>query len=734
MKKNIFISLGLSLFSMQASAEALKVSVLKDLPAKSVVDLYSLDPTKKTPLRPLSQLKNYEIRLKWSDCSRLAPKVFAAHKDLQGWVGLTWLHCVEQELKKGTAVNSLQAPLAALEKNEEIFFTGPWSQELLQNWVSLRLRYLESRVGAKEASAGALLEKLLAEKFQLNREQKSLVFQLLGDLALQGVRYSEAQFLYEQAQELKDSSYLQEKLDFLAKAKGQAPAVQSAALVVPENGDEIRLEERIRQSLKQNELGSAIQDAVSVLNQFPGSRAARRLKDKPLEIYLQISDAGVKNKALNLLKEAESTRLVEWAQSLHRRADYPGALALAEEAAEKAPGSIQSTAALWLAGRSAHFLGKYDAALDFFNKLIVFHAGSEEAAEALFRSSLIYYRKKNFSSASALLERLLLQNRDRYDLNGRYWLVRALQQTNPERAKVEAADVMGRYPFSYYGLRLRAESQELKLTWPEVKEKNVALQSELFLVGEQKKSWNRFKELSSAGWVSEAQRELSGLPSIKDATLKISLAQKLSERGQYLAAIKLVNEALEADARLRQERFLKIGFPPVFRDQYQAEAERYGVSALVLRSLTRQESGFNLRAVSTSNALGLMQMIPSTAAEVSKKLGLKIEIPDDMFRPEINIPLGSFYIAQMLDQFQGSVPFALAAYNAGPTRVKIWADLRPEILQNTDEVWFDELPWTETSFYVKAILRNILLYRLVDEGSFTIKPVLWQDLYNKKAK
>lgn len=735
MKKSMMMGLGLWMSATLAQAEALKVSLAKDLPAKSVVNLYSSGTAKKTPLRPLSQLKDHQNRLKWSECARLAPQVFSAHKDLQGWIGLTWLNCAEQELKKGKAMSSLQGPLATLEKNDELFFGGAWSQELLQSWVVLRLKYLESRVAAKDGAAGALLEKLLAEKFQLSREQKSLVFQLLGDVALQGVRYSEAQALYEQAQDLKESTYLQEKLDFLAKAKGLTPAEKKEPVTPPETGgDEIRLEERIRQSLKQNELGSAIQDAVNVLNQFPGSRAARRLKDKPLEIYLQITDSSAKNKALNLLEDADATRLMEWAQSLHRRADYVGALALSEEVIAKAPGSAQTTAALWMAGRSAHFLGKYEMALDFFNKLIEFHAGSDEAAEALFRSSLIYYRKKNFSNASALLERLLLQNRERYELNARYWLVRSLQQAQSERAKAQALDLMTRYPFSYYGLRLRAESQDLKLSWPEVKEKNISLQGDIFLVGDQKKAWHRFKELSAAGWTSEAQREFSGLPTVNDPTLKINLAQKLSERGQYLTAIKLVNEALEADPRLRQEQFLKISFPQIFQEQYQAESERYGVSALILRSLTRQESGFNLRAVSSSNALGLMQMIPPTAVEVSKKLGLKIEIPDDMFRPEVNIPMGSFYIAQMLDQFQGSVPFALAAYNAGPTRVKIWANLRPELSQTTDEVWFDELPWTETSFYVKAILRNILLYRLVEEGPFIVKPVVWQDLYNKKAK
>ncbi|MNS96722.1 Soluble lytic murein transglycosylase precursor [compost metagenome] len=135
-------------------------------------------------------------------------------------------------------------------------------------------------------------------------------------------------------------------------------------------------------------------------------------------------------------------------------------------------------------------------------------------------------------------------------------------------------------------------------------------------------------------------------------------------------------------------------------------------------------------------------MIPPTAQEVAKKLGLKIEIPGDMFRPEVNIPMGSYYLSSVMDQFKGQVPLALASYNAGPYRMKLWLDSRPETSalreKNSsaplDEIWFDELPWNETSFYVKAILRNVMIYRLIDRGPYELNPVLWQDLLNKKAK
>lgn len=724
-------------------AQVQKIDLRKEFPAKVFVDLYGVSSEKKLKkLSSLSQMKDFEIHLKWSECVKLAPQVFQTQKPIRGWVALSWFRCLDQERKKKDNSLAVTKALSVLEKYPDLFREGPWADDLQALAVDLRLSHLEKQVLTKDLKVESNLDSLLSGSISLTAEQKGKAYQLLGDLALARKNYSEAQFLYEEAQNQKGSKYLQEKLDFLVKAQRKGSITKELIETRISDGEDAKIEERLRQSLKQNDAVSAIKDAMLILNKYPGSRFAKQLKDKPLEIYSSLTDKSAKTSVLTEMQGADGQRLLDWAQNLHRRGDYFSSLSLAQKALEKNPTSASATAASWIVGRSAHFLGYYDRALENFNNLIQFHNGSEEAAEGFFRSALIYYRKKDFSSAANLLERLLQQGRERYDLSAKYWLIRCLQETNAERAKQNAKELIEKYPFSYYGLRLQAEFQDGKVTWPEAKGDNPKLEYELYLVGAQKKSWQRFKILSDAGWLTEAQMEIAIRPFIKDPGLKLVLAQKMAERHQYAVAIRLINEAMESDVRLRREQFVKIAYPEVYTALYRIEADRYKVPAILLRSLTRQESAFNLQAVSTSNALGLMQMIPPTAQEVSKKLGLKIEIPDDMFRPQVNIPMGSFYVAQMLEQFQGNVPFALAAYNAGPHRLKNWLDGRAEVkdlvaridgsVQN--EVWFDELPWNETSFYVKAILRNILLYRLVEEGSFTLKPALWADSHNKKSE
>ncbi|WP_413584884.1 transglycosylase SLT domain-containing protein [Bdellovibrio sp. HCB274] len=718
-----------------------KVDLNRDLKAPGFVNLYDLDAKAVAKLPVLAQLKAHEINGRWNECLNLSGRVFAIQKDLKGWVGQTWLHCLNKAQEKKTSAGQEDRVLTAIARQWNLFEDGPWATDLWNMWVGQELNYLTAEVAKKNRKVEYRIERLLDNSDKLSREQRSLCYQLLGDFALNSNDYPQAQFLYEEAQSLKDSKYLTEKLEFLAKTRNQTTSSTSTAQIEA-IGEDGKLEERIRVSLKQNDLIPALKDTVQLLNQFPSSRAARRLKDKPLEIFNSINDSAVAAKALEEMSEAEASRLLEWAQNLHRRGEWESGLKLAEKSYEKNPSAPTVVSSLWVASRSAHFLGQYDKALDLYSKQIVVANGSDESSEALFRSSLIYYRKQDFTTAAALLERLVQQGKDRYDLNAQYWLVRSLQTFSKERAEKATQALIEKYPFSYYGMRLRAESQAGKLTWPDVAAKDLKLTNSFYLVGTQKKSWDRFVALSAAGWVSEAQTELGDLPAMKEPTLKALLAEKLAQRGQYFTAIRLVNDAMENDPRLRQQQFIKSGYPEVFTTYYQKESDRYGIDTVLLRSLTRQESGFNMKAVSTSNALGLMQMIPPTAQDTAKRLGMKIEIPEDMFRPEINIPMGSFYVSQMLDQFSQNVPFALAAYNAGPYRLKKWINARPEVASAMTEpgsspeaeVWVDELPWNETSFYVKAILRNTLLYRMIGKESYVVPPILWQDLLTKKAK
>jgi soluble lytic murein transglycosylase len=194
---------------------------------------------------------------------------------------------------------------------------------------------------------------------------------------------------------------------------------------------------------------------------------------------------------------------------------------------------------------------------------------------------------------------------------------------------------------------------------------------------------------------------------------------------------------------VRSLEAMQMVYPQEYQKEIFEQAQKQKLNPLLVKSLIRQESAFGQKAVSTSNAYGLMQMIGPTAQEVAEELKINgLEIPNDLFQPAINIRMGTYYIAKVIRQLGGHVPLGLAAYNAGPHKVISFLRMRPELLtlprsvsgDFKDEIWFDELPWSETSFYVKAILRNVLVYKMLEKSnggvssSIKLDQVLWSDL------
>ncbi len=144
-------------------------------------------------------------------------------------------------------------------------------------------------------------------------------------------------------------------------------------------------------------------------------------------------------------------------------------------------------------------------------------------------------------------------------------------------------------------------------------------------------------------------------------------------------------------------------------------------------ALTRQESSFNAAAVSSSGALGLMQLLPGTARDVAGRLGVPF-IQDRLTRdPAYNVQLGSQYLAEMLQRFGGSYEIALAAYNAGPNRVARWmesmGDPRTSKIDMVD--WIESIPFRETRDYVQRIMEGTTVYRDRLNGQVrTVPPAL----------
>ncbi len=149
-------------------------------------------------------------------------------------------------------------------------------------------------------------------------------------------------------------------------------------------------------------------------------------------------------------------------------------------------------------------------------------------------------------------------------------------------------------------------------------------------------------------------------------------------------------------------------------------------SALIL-SIIRQESEFDLSANSHAGAKGLMQLMPYTAKLVSKQAKLPYSKSRLTTDPEYNINLGSHYIAGLILQYDGAYPFAVAAYNAGPNRVKYWKKINknPQKKQIDYIDWVELIKFRETRNYVQRVLENYNVYRYILEK----KPIPMKDFF-----
>lgn len=151
--------------------------------------------------------------------------------------------------------------------------------------------------------------------------------------------------------------------------------------------------------------------------------------------------------------------------------------------------------------------------------------------------------------------------------------------------------------------------------------------------------------------------------------------------------------------KILNKQILEIIFPKRYYSSFHRFAN--GLDPYLLMAVAKQESNFNAKAVSPAKAIGIMQLLRATAREVSKAKSI------NLYNPNVNIKLGSRYLKKQIKRF-GGVTHALAAYNAGPSRLKRWKERFPT---KNKTLFIDLIPFDETRYYVGYILRNNYWYR-----------------------
>jgi soluble lytic murein transglycosylase len=385
--------------------------------------------------------------------------------------------------------------------------------------------------------------------------------------------------------------------------------------------------------------------------------------------------------------------------------DDAQALRLFAEVARRFPDSAQAPEALYATGRIHQEARRYGDAYTAYVALARRFPSSSLAAEARWRAGWVRYLARDFSAAERTFGALATQTKPPARTAAEYWQARALEHLGRTAAAREHFEHLAeRHAFSYY-----SELAGRRLGRPEpVAAVPASVPAAPFPAELSGPHAERARLLADLGLRRWARREVDALRA--DGVPRHALLAAYHAVQAPGPALRLAGEA-DRRSPGPLDPYL---YPLAFWDAVLPAAQARALDPFLVLALMRQESAFEPAAVSPADAHGLMQLLPSTARNVTAASGAPAPTRVALHDPRTNVDLGTTLLSQLLEQYRGSAVKALAAYNAGEDAVAKWERRYGE----RDEDEFVELiSYRETRDYVKAVLRNWNAYRRVYSDS-----------------
>lgn len=379
---------------------------------------------------------------------------------------------------------------------------------------------------------------------------------------------------------------------------------------------------------------------------------------------------------------------------------------------------------LWLEARQG-----LEGAVEIYREIVNRFPAADRADEFAWRIGWYHYGRRQFSAAARQFEATSQRfPESMFASNALYWQAKALEKSGRETPALARYEQVARdFSYTFYGVRaqevLRTKfshrgdgAAELLAanTLPTAEATALGSGLEPMLSPQARFHRVRVEELLTLRFLEDARAEVAQLARSlgDDLAAQTLLARLYFKVDMALQAIRLLNTALSAMTPSERVAlgadFWSLLFPQLYWQEVQEAAHSTHLDPLFILGVIRQESAFNHRAVSRSDARGLMQLLPSTGREVFQRLGMRAFRQELLFEPRLNVRLGSHYLERLADTHGGNLILALAAYNAGPGRVKRW--LQEMSTDDWDE-FIEQLPFAETRGYVKNVLRNYRMYQ-----------------------
>jgi len=407
------------------------------------------------------------------------------------------------------------------------------------------------------------------------------------------------------------------------------------------------------------------------------------------------------------------------------------------------PTSSSAPAFLMNAARVTERSGKLADAAQIWDRVANEYPSSESAPDALFLAGIVRYRLGDFTAALASFQRdLILSTRPRDIARAYLWIGKMHEKLGDQASAIQAwQQAQMTDPNGYYGMR----AQDILLKrQPFESPPSVKLEMDLQKERKDAEVWMRLTfglppetdlsrpgtlaqdprfirgtELWELGMYTEARQEFEALrEAVKtDPADSFRLANHLLEIGLYRSAIFAAREVLTMAGLESQSAslaapayFNHIRYGLYYHDLILPEEERYGMDPLFMFSVIRQESLFEGFVRSSAGARGLMQVIPSTGAQIAAELNWPpLYTDDDLYRPNVSIRFGTYYLDKNRRLLGGSIYGSLAAYNAGPGNALTWKELAGD----DPDLFLEVVRFQETRDYIRYIYEIYNTYRAI---------------------
>jgi soluble lytic murein transglycosylase-like protein/TolA-binding protein len=376
--------------------------------------------------------------------------------------------------------------------------------------------------------------------------------------------------------------------------------------------------------------------------------------------------------------------------------------------------------AVYAIGRIHQAAGREQEALSAYAAVMQRYPGAKVAPEARWRIGWIHYQAAAWRPAAAAFAQLARETAGEQQAGALYWQARALARGG------DAGGADGLYgavidvaPTGYYAMWAQQQraASAAGLRPPSVRDAadQVAAPRETVdpgpFPGLNTFHSSRADELRRAGLPAMARAELARVERQYGGDPEVTryLLRAYPGVDGYAAAIRL-SQRLGNSAGLSTDALRRVQYPLAFWEPVQRSAAANDVDPLLIQAIMRQESRFDPGARSPADAIGLMQLLPSTAGRVAAAGGDSTVDRAVLTNPRLNVQLGVRHFRSLLDRFAGDPLKALAAYNGGEAAVERWqarsANLAP------DE-FVESITYRETRDYVKRVVANYRMYRLL---------------------